>query len=372
VISKLAEENKYLRRLLFEKNNYSGVNPGLKDDFEEAYHNSLNQIGTNSRTSTLPPLSSNSRVYSQQGMEEFEKSNFSKNIENSHSEWYGDFPPSTGYPATYSSSPTNASVPKTLIPLLSLDWVARQKVWERLVFRGILLQQKLKYTIDNMEVDQRKRLENTLAYNQLLSPNITASIYHSMEQQPPLQPSISTKSVEKITEKPVLPKLKVEFLRTGTAPSISRSRNMSAFISGTGGYAGVAFENQSHNDTPHSPAFLIGSSSTSSEVSSSPASLRGLYPPNSIVPFVRLPSDLELPTSSIVKAPSRPRSSSSGTTQSPRKTPRNVEKADVLANKGKSRVGASILPSDIKSKRRFQLDKDAIYRTGQFSAGFQK
>lgn len=60
---------------------------------------------------------------------------------------------------------------------LNDDWIAKLSVWERLRYRALLLQQKLKYTIVNLEDQDRQKAERLMAEQKLLSPEYNKQVF---------------------------------------------------------------------------------------------------------------------------------------------------------------------------------------------------
>ncbi len=134
------------------------------------------------------------------------------------------------------------------IPLqFSDDWVGTLNVWERIVFRARLLQQKLKYKIDVLERQRKLKLERILAHTELLSPRYNQEImnrFHPPEPQEPIY-EVGTpvpRSVGGIIPYVRKEEPKTELVTTGTKPSITRVRSMPLKIESANGRAKLLTE----------------------------------------------------------------------------------------------------------------------------------
>ena len=65
--------------------------------------------------------------------------------------------------------------------IFSEDWVSGLSVFERLVFRARLLQQKFKFKIEQVDKLRRLKLERVLAHTELLSPKYNQEVLQRFE-----------------------------------------------------------------------------------------------------------------------------------------------------------------------------------------------
>lgn len=232
--------------------------------------------------------------------------------------------------------------------------VSQMSVWERLQFRARLLQQKLRFTIENLEKQRRSKMERLLGENELLDPKYNAQItYFYIPKVPvpapaPVAPKPQTDKTaeahkwmrkEKPAPKaePPLPKSRpdVQLQYTGTIPSVTTVREVPIYVT-------------TINKTPISMDYYAEPTETNTSTVVLPPALATGYsepyagpPPGSLV-AVKRPQSAPRRGSS-----SPPKSRPSSATSSPQVPASSMGPS--------SRLAASLLPLNIKKRLRFTL-----------------